>query len=51
MSTNELLNLYKEKCCSNCKNKNKEFNLCSITIHEDNKTKEARCCFYEKKRQ
>lgn len=51
MSINELLEIYKQEFCDKCKNKNKEFKLCSITIHEDNKTKEARCYFYEEKRQ
>lgn len=50
MSTNELLEKYKKEFCSKCKNACKEINLCNITIHEDNKTKEARCYSYEEKR-
>lgn len=46
MPTNELLEKYKEEICPTCINR--KLNLCKITIHQDNKTREANCDFYEK---
>lgn len=51
MPTNELFEKYVKEVCSKCANReNHRFDLCNITIHQDNKTKEARCDNYEKKR-
>ena len=50
MSTKELIDEYVKEICGKCKNCNKEFKDCNITICQDNKIKEARCDCYEKTR-
>jgi hypothetical protein len=50
MPINELFSQYKHDKCKGCKNNCKEVNVCNITIHEDNNTREARCDYYEEKR-
>lgn len=50
MSTKDLIDEYVKEICSKCKNCDKEFKSCNITIQKDNKSCEARCDYYEKKR-
>lgn len=51
MPINELFEKYVKEVCSKCIYRaNHNFDLCNITIHKDNKIKEARCSQYEKKR-
>lgn len=51
MSTKDLFEKYVTEVCSKCEHRaNHKFDLCNITIHEDNRTKEAKCDYYEKKR-
>lgn len=46
MPTKDLIDKYVNEICPTCINKN--CSLCNITIHADNKTREARCDYYEK---
>lgn len=49
MPIKELFEAYKVEFCSRCKNRNKEFTLCNITVKEDGKERKAKCNYYEEK--
>lgn len=46
MPTKDLIEKYVNEICPTCVNK--DCSLCNITIHQDNKTRKARCENYEK---